>query len=350
LLSIWTDGGELCSADNEVRVTKFPRRRFLRLAASAAALAALPRFARAQVHAAGSYPTRPVHIIAGFAAGGGVDITARLIGQWLSARLGQSFVTENRPGADGNIGTEVVAKAAPDGYTLLLATVPNAVNATLYRKLNFNFIRDIAPVAGVIRVPMVVLVHPSVPAATVPELIAYAKANPGKVNMASAGIGSAPHMAGELFNVMAGINMTHVPYRGQGPALGDLLGGQVQILFATSPGTTDYIRTGKLRALAVTTASHAEVLRDLPTVGQFLPGYDASQWYGVGAPMRTPADIVDRLNAEINAAFADTTMKARFADLGGEPLAGSPAEFGKLIGDETEKWAKVIKFAGISPQ
>jgi tripartite-type tricarboxylate transporter receptor subunit TctC len=229
-------------------------------------------------------------------------------------------------------------------------TVPNAVNATLYQKLNFNFIRDIAPVAGIIRVPMVVLVHPSVPARTIPELIAYAKANPGKINMASAGTGSAPHMAGELFNVMAGVNMVHVPYRGQGPALVDLLGGQVQVLFATSPGTTDYIRTGKLRALAVTTASRAAVLPDLPTVADFVPGYDASQWYGVGAPKRTPAEIVDKLNREINAAFADSTMKARFADLGGEPLAGSPGEFGKLIADETEKWAKVVKLAGIPPQ
>jgi tripartite-type tricarboxylate transporter receptor subunit TctC len=326
-------------------MTKPSRRQFLHLAAVAVALPALRPVARAQ-----TYPTRPVHIIAGFAAGGGVDITARLIGQWLSERIGQSFVTENRPGADGNLGTEAVVNAPPDGYTLLLATVPNAVNATLYQKLNFNFIRDIAPVAGVIRVPMVVLVHPSVPARTVPEFIAYARANPGKINMASAGTGSAPHMAGELFNVMAGVNMVHVPYRGQGPALTDLLGGQVQVLFATAPGTTDYIRTGRLRALAVTTASHAEVLRDLPTVADSVPGYEANQWYGIGAPRRTPAEIVDKLNKEINAAFADTTMKARFADIGGEPLAGSPAEFGKLIADETEKWAKVIKFVGIKSE
>jgi tripartite-type tricarboxylate transporter receptor subunit TctC len=326
-------------------MTKLSRRRFLHLTAGAAAVPAVPPFARAQ-----TYPTRPVHIIAGFAAGGGVDITARLIGQWLSERLGQSFVTENRPGADSNIGTEAVVNAPPDGYTLLLATVPNAVNATLYQKLNFNFIRDIAPIAGIIRVPMVVLVHPSVPARTVPEFIAYAKANPGKINMASAGTGSAPHMAGELFNVMARVTMVHVPYRGQGPALTDLLGGQVQVLFATAPGTIDYIRTGKLRALAVTTASHAEVLRDLPTVGDFVPGYEANQWYGVGAPQRTPAEIVDKLNKEINAALADTAMKARFADIGGEPLAGSPGEFGKLIADETEKWAKVIKFVGIKAE
>lgn len=321
------------------------RRVFLHLATGAAALPVWLRIATAQ-----SYPTRPVHIVVGFAAGGGVDITARLIGEWLSERLGQSFVIENRPGADGNIGTEVVVNAPADGYTLLLATVPNAVNAALYSKLNFNFIRDIAPVAGIIRVPMVVLVHPSVPAGTIPEFISYAKANPGKVNMASAGTGSAPHMAGELFNAMAGVNLVHVPYRGQGPALADLLGGQVQVLFATSPGTADYIRTGKLRALAITTPSRAEALRDLPTVGEFVPGYEASQWYGVGAPIRTPGEIIERLNREINAAFSDGAMKARFADIGGEPLAGSPGEFGKLIADETEKWAKVVKFTGLVPQ
>jgi len=268
----------------------------------------------------------------------------------LSERLGRNFVVEDRPGADGNIGTEVVVNAPPDGYMLLLATVPNAVNATLYPSLKFNFIRDIAPVSGVIRVPMVVLVHPSVPVGTIPELITYAKANPGKINMASAGTGSAPHMAGELFNVMAGIKMIHVPYRGQGPALTDLLGGQVQVYFATSPGTIDYIRSGKLRALAVTTPSRAEVLRDLPAVGDFVPGYEASQWYGVGAPRRTPAEIIDRLNKEINAAFADPGMKTRFADIGGEPLAGSTEEFGKLIKDETEKWARVVKFADIPLQ
>jgi tripartite-type tricarboxylate transporter receptor subunit TctC len=324
---------------------KLPRRQFLQLAAHAAALPALSRLAWAQ-----AYPARPVHIIVGFAAGGGVDITARLIGQWLSERLGQSFITENRPGAGGNIGTEVVVNAPADGYTLLLATVPNAVNATLYEKLNFNFIRDIAPVAGIIRVPQVVLLHPSVPADTVPELVAYAKANPGKVNMASAGNGSAPHMAGELFNVTAGVNMVHVPYRGQGPALTDLLGGQVQVLFATTPGTTEYVRTGKLRALAVTTASRAKVLPDLPTVADFLPGYEASQWYGVGVPKSTPAEIIDKLNKEINAALADPGMKARFADIGGEALAGSPADFGRLIAEETEKWAKVVRAANIKPE
>ena len=324
---------------------KLPRRQFLHLAAAAAALPAVSRIAAAQ-----AYPTRVVHIVVGFAAGGGVDITARLIGQWLSERLGQSFVIDNRPGAGGNIGTETVVNAPADGYTLLLATVPNAVNATLYDKLNFNFVRDIAPVAGIIRVPQVVLVHPSVPAKTVPKLIAYAKANPGRVNMASAGNGSAPHMAGELFNVMAGVNMVHVPYRGQGPALTDLLGGQVQVLFATTPGTTDYVKTGKLRALAVTTASRAEVLPDVPTVGDFVAGYEASQWYGVGAPRNTPAEIIDRLNQEINAALADPKMKARFSDIGGEPLAGSPAAFGKLIAEETEKWGKVVRAANLKPE
>jgi tripartite-type tricarboxylate transporter receptor subunit TctC len=324
---------------------KLPRRQFLHLAAGAAALPAAARLAVAQ-----TYPGRPVHVIAGFAAGGGVDITARLIGQWLSDRLGQTFVTENRPGAGGNIGTEAVANAAPDGYTLLLATVPNAVNATLYEKLNFNFIRDIAPVGGIIRVPQVILVHPSVPAKTLPEFIAYAKANPGKVNMASAGNGSAPHMAGELFNVMAGVNLVHVPYRGQGPALTDLLGGQVQVLFATTPGTTDYIKTGKLRALAVTTAARAEVLPDVPPVGDFVPGYEASQWYGLAAPRNTPAAIIERLNTEINAALADPKMKARFADIGGEPLAGAPATFGRLIAAETEKWGKVVRAAGLKPE
>jgi tripartite-type tricarboxylate transporter receptor subunit TctC len=324
---------------------KLPRRKFLHFAAAAAALPAASRIALAQ-----SYPTRPVHIIVGFAAGGGVDITARLIGQWLSERLGQSFVIENRPGAGGNIGTETVVKAPPDGYTLLLATVPNAVNTTLYEKLNFSFSRDIAPVSGIIRVPQVILVHPSVPARSVPEFIGHVKANPGKVNMASAGNGTAPHMAGELFNAMAGTNMVHVAYRGQGPALTDLLGGQVQVLFATTPGTTDFIRTGKLAALAVTTASRAEVLPDLPTVGDFVPGYEASQWYGIGAPRNTPAEIIDRLNREINAALTDPRMKARFADIGGEVLAGSPAAFGKLIADETEKWAKVVKFAGLKPE
>ena len=312
---------------------------------AAAALAVFSSAATAQ-----KYPTRPVRIIAAFAAGGGVDITARLIGQWLSSRLGQSFVTENRPGAGGNLGIEAVVNAPPDGHTLLLATSPNAVNATLYEKLNFNFIRDIAPVAGIIRVPMVILTHPSLPVMTVPELIAFGKANPDKLNMASAGPGSAPHMAGELFAMMAGIRMIHVAYRGQGPALSDLLGGQVQILFATTPGTSEYISTGRLRALAVTTATRAQVLPQLPTVGDFVPGYEASQWYGMGAPRSTPAEIIDILNREINAALVDPGMKARLADLGGEPLAGSPSEFGKFIAEETEKWGAVVKVAGIKPE
>jgi tripartite-type tricarboxylate transporter receptor subunit TctC len=322
---------------------RIPRRRFLYQVAGAAALPAVTRIAGAQ-----AYPTRPVRIIVGFPAGSGADITARVIGQWLSERLGRPFIIENRPGAGGNIGTELVVNAPPDGYTFLLASVPNAVNATLYEKLNFDFIRDIAPVGGIIRVPMVLFVHPSVPARTVPELIAYAKANPGKVNMASSGTGTSTHVGGELFSFMAGI-MVHVPYRGQGPALADLLGGQVQVLFATTPGTTDYIRTGQLRGLAVTTASRAEVLPDVPTVGDFVPGYEASGWYGLGAPTKTPGAAIDRLNKEINAALADPKMKARFADLGGEPLAGSPVDFGKLIADETAKWANVVKFANIKP-
>jgi tripartite-type tricarboxylate transporter receptor subunit TctC len=291
-----------------------------------------------------------VRIVAGFAAGGGVDITARLIGQWLTDRLGQSFVTENRAGAGGNIGTEAVVNAASDGYTLLLATVPNAVNASLYAGLKFDFIRDIAPVAGIIRVPMVILLNPKIAARTVPEFIAYAKANPGKINMASAGNGSAPHMAGELFKMMAGVDLVHVPYRGQGPALTDLLGGDVQVLFATAPGTTDYIKDGRLRALAVTTAVRADILPDLPTVADFVPGYEASQWYGLAAPKGTLAGIVERLNKEVNAAIADPGMKARLAAIGGEPLPGSPAEFGKLIAEETEKWAKVVRAAGLKPE
>lgn len=322
----------------------FFRRQFLCLAAGAAVLPAVSLVAKAQ-----SYPTRPVHIIVGFAAGGGVDITARLIGQWLSDRLGQNFIVDDRPGAGGNIGTDLVVNARPDGYTLLLATVPNAVNASLYDNLSFNFIRDIAPVGGIIRVPMVMLVNPSVPAKTVPEFIAYAKANPDKINMASAGVGSAPHMAGELFNAMAGVKMVHVPYRGQGPALSDLLAGQVQVLFATTPGTGEYIKTGKLRALAVTTAARVDVLPDLPTVGDFVPNYEASQWYGIGAPKNTPAEIVGTLNKEINAALSDPKMKEKLATIGGVPLSGSPADLGKLFVTETEKWAKVVKFAGMKP-
>jgi tripartite-type tricarboxylate transporter receptor subunit TctC len=321
------------------------RREFLQLAAVVAAAPAVSRAAFAE-----NYPARPVRIVVGFAAGGGVDITARLIGQWLTDHLGRSFVTENRPGAGGNIGTEAVVTAAADGYTLLLATVPNAVNASLYEKLNFNFIRDIAPVAGIIGVPMIILLHPSVPVKTVPEFIAYARKNPGKVNMASAGNGSAPHMAGELFKMMAGIDLVHVPYRGQGPAMTDLLGGQVHVLFATAPGVIDYVKSGKLRALAVTSATRAEVLPQLPPIADFVPGYEASQWYGMGAPAKTPPEIIEKLNREINAAIADPAMKAHLAALGGEVLPGPPSAFGKLIADDTEKWARVVRAAGLKPQ
>jgi tripartite-type tricarboxylate transporter receptor subunit TctC len=321
------------------------RRHFLKLAALPAVLPALPRAAIAL-----DYPTRPVRIVAGFAAGGGVDITARLIGQWFTEHLGQSFVTENRPGAGGNIGTEAVVNAPADGYTLLLATVPNAVNASLYPKLNFNFIRDIAAIGGIIRVPMIIMVHPDVPYKTVPELIAYAKANPGKISMASAGNGSAPHMAGELFKMMAGVDMVHVPYRGQGPALSDLLGGQVQILFAAAPGTVDYVKTGKLRSLAVTTATRMPDLPDVPVVADTVAGYEASQWYGFAAPKNTPAEIVEKLNKEINAAIADGGMKAKLAAIGGDPMPGPPADFGRLIADETEKWGKVVRAGGIKPE
>ncbi len=296
------------------------------------------------------YPTRPVRLIVGFTPAGATDILARLIGQWLSERLGQPFVVENRPGAGSNIGTEAVVRAPADGHTLLLVAPANAINATLYDKLNFNFIRDIAPVAGLIRVANVMEVNPSVPAKTLAEFIAYAKANPGKINMASAGNGSQQHVAGELFKMMAGVDMVHVPYRGGGPALIDLLGGQVQLFFGTTASTIEYIRTGKLRALAVTTATRSQALPDVPTVAEFVPGYEASSWYGIGAPTGTPAEIVDKLNQEINAGLADPKIKARLADMGGTALAGPPAEFGKLIADETEKWAKVVKFSGAKPE
>jgi tripartite-type tricarboxylate transporter receptor subunit TctC len=321
---------------------KLPRRQFLHLAAGAAALLAVARIARAQ-----AYPARPVRLIVPIAPGGASDITARLIGQWLSERLGQQFVIDNRPGSGGNIGTEAVVRAPADGYTLLLVGSFNATNAALYDKLNFNLIRDIAPIGGVFRGPLVMLVHPSVPATTVPEFIAYAKANAGKLSMASGGIGSTGHVSGELFKAMAGVNLVHVPYRGGGPAVSDLLGGQVQLYFASTPASIEYIKAGRLRALAVTTATRSELLPDVPTVGEFVPGYEASAWYGLGAPKATPADIVDKLNREINAALADPKMKARLADLGGTVLALSPADFGKFIADETEKWAKVIKFAGV---
>jgi tripartite-type tricarboxylate transporter receptor subunit TctC len=321
---------------------KLQRRHFLGLAASAATLPAVSRVGWAQ-----AYPSRPVRIIVPVAAGGGIDITARLIGQWLSERLGQQFIIEDRPVGGATIGTEMAVRAPPDGYTLLLASLANAVNATLYEKLNYNFVRDIAPVAGIMGVSNVVEVHPSVSAKTLPEFIAYAKANPGKINMGSAGNGSSSHMAGELFKMMAGVNLVHVPYRGQGLAMNDLLGGQVQVLFATTPGTTEYVRIGKLHALAVTTSARAEALPEVPTVADFVPGYESSQWYGVSAPKNTPVEIVEKLNKEINAALADPRMKARFADLGGTVLPGSPADFGKLIADEAEKWGKVVKFAGI---
>jgi tripartite-type tricarboxylate transporter receptor subunit TctC len=288
-----------------------------------------------------------VRILVGFAPGGGVDIMARLIGQWLSERLGQPFVIENRPVAGTNITTQVVVSAPPDGYTLLLVNAANAINATFYGNLNFNFLRDIAPVAGIMRVPSVMVVNPSVPAKTIPEFIAYAKANPGKINMASGGIGGPSHVSGELFNMMAGVSMVHVPYRGAGPALVDLLGGQVQVLFNSPPASIEYIKAGALRALAVTTATRAEALPDIPTVGEFVPGYEASQWYGVGVPKDTPTEIVDKLNKEINAGLADAKMNVRLADLGGTVLAGSPADFAKLIADETDKWGNVIRALNI---
>jgi tripartite-type tricarboxylate transporter receptor subunit TctC len=321
------------------------RRQFLHLAASAAALPATWRIARAQ-----AYPSRSVRIIVPFAAGGGVDIVARLIGQWLSERLGQPFVVENRPGAATNIGTEAVVRAPPDGYTLLLVGSVHTVNATLYDKLNYNFIRDIAPVAGIMRVANVMEVNPSFPAKTVPEFIAHAKANPGKINMASSGGGSSLHMSGELFKMMAGVNLTHVPYRGLAPALTDLLGGQVQVIFSPMPGSIEYIRAGKLRALAVTTATRSAALPDIPTVGEFVPGYEASTWYGVGVPKNTPIEIVEKLNGEIDRGLSDPKLKARLAELGGTVLAGSPAAFGKHIAEETEKWGKVIRAANIKPE
>ena len=318
-----------------------PRRAFLHLATGAAALSAVSRIAWAQ-----TYPTRPVRLIVGFAPGGATDIMARLVGQWLSEKLGQQFVIENRPGGGGNIGTEAVVNAPADGYTLLMATSVNAINATLYDKLNFNFMRDIAPVASVHREPHVMEVNPSVPVKTVPEFITYAKANSGKINMASAGIGSGNHIAGELFKMMAGVNLVHVPYRGAGPALVDLLSGQVQVMFATLSSSIEYVRGGKLRALAVTTATRSDALPDVPTVSEFVPGYEASFWTGIVAPKNTPMEVVDTLNQEINAALGDPIMKARFAELGATVLAGSPADFGKLIADETEKSRKVVKFSG----
>jgi tripartite-type tricarboxylate transporter receptor subunit TctC len=325
---------------------KLPRRRqFLHLAAGVAALPVVSRIASAQ-----AYPTRPVRIVAPTAPGGGPDILARLIGPWLSGRLGQPFIIDNRPGGGTNIGTEAVVRAPADGYTLLMVSTTQAINATLYDKLNFNVMRDIAAVAGIIRQPLVMVVNPSVPAKTVPEFIAYAKANPGKINLGSPGIGNPGHVAGELFKMMAGVDLVHVPYRGGGPVMTDLLGGQVQVLFGSTSLTIEQIRAGKLRPLAVTTATRWEGLPEIPTLGETLPGFEASAWSGVGAPKNTPAEIIDTLNKDINAALADPNMKARLSDLGGTPLVGSPAEFGKLIVEETEKWAKVIRSANIKPE
>ena len=324
---------------------KLLRRKFLALAMGAASLPVLSRSARAQ-----AYPTRPVRLVVPFTPGGTTDIVARLLGQSLSERLGQPIVIENKPGAGTNIGTEAVVNAPPDGYTLLVASTAAVINATLYEKLNFKFDRDITPVAGIIRTPYVMEVNPSVPAKTVPEFIEYTKANPGRINMASSGIGTGAHLSGELFNMMTGINMVHVPYRGGAPALADLIAGQVQVQFASTPETIEYIRAGKLRALAVTSATRSDTLPEIPSVGEFVPGYETSAWWGVGVPKNTPEAIIGRLNKEINAALADPRMKARLVDLGGMVLVGSPADFGKLIADETEKWAKVIHAANIKPE
>jgi tripartite-type tricarboxylate transporter receptor subunit TctC len=321
---------------------KLARRQFLQLATVAAGLPAVSRIANAQ-----TYPARPVRVVVGFAAGGAPDIAARLVAQWLSERLRQQFIIENRPGAGGNIATEVVVEAAADGHTLLLINISNAVNATLYHKLKYDFIRDIAPVASISHENYGMEVHPSFPAKTVPEFIAYAKANPGKLNMASPGNGTGPHMAGELFKIMAGVDMVHVPYRGSPPALTDLLAGQVQLMFSPLSSSIEYVRGGQLRALAVTTAGRSEVLPDIPTVGEFVPGYAASGWFGVGAPRKTSVEIIERLNREINAGLGDPKLKARLADLGAAVFIGSPSDFAKHIAEETEKWGKVIRTANI---
>jgi tripartite-type tricarboxylate transporter receptor subunit TctC len=323
---------------------KLARRQFLHLAA-AIALPVVSRIAWAQ-----TYPARPVRIVVGLTAGSASDIVARIMGQWLSERLGQQFIVENRPGAGTNIAAEAVVRSVPDGYTLLLAASPNAINASLYDKLSFNFIRDIAPVAAISREPNVIVVNPSLPTRTVPELIAYAKANPGRINMASAGNGTTSHLAGELFKMMTGVNMVHVPYRGGGPALTDLLAGQVQVFFPPMVVPVGQIRAGKLRALAVTTATRSEALPDIPTVGEFVPGYEASVWFGLGVPKGTPAEVINKLNQETNAALTDIKIKARMAESGGTVLPGSPADFGKLIAEETEKWSKVVREANIKPE
>jgi tripartite-type tricarboxylate transporter receptor subunit TctC len=321
------------------------RRQFLHLAVGAAALPTLPRIARAQ-----TYPSRPVRLIVGYAPAGAGDISTRLMGQWLSERLGQQFIVENRPGAGTNIATEAVVRAGQDGYTLLMSSAANAINATLYEKLNFNFIRDLTPIAGIMRVPHIIVVHPSFSAKTLPELIAYAKANPGKLAWASPGVGTAGHVCGELFKMMDGLNMVHVPYRGGGAAMADLLSGQLQAYVGAMTSSLEYVKTGSLRALAVTTATRSEALPEISTVSDFVPGFETSDWGGVSGPKGTPAEIIDRLSKEINAGLADPKIKARFADLGATVIPGSPADFGKLIADETEKWGKVIKFAGIKPE
>jgi tripartite-type tricarboxylate transporter receptor subunit TctC len=324
---------------------KHARRRFLHLIAGVAALPALSRLAHAQ-----AYPSRPVRWLVGFTPAGGNDIVARLIGQWLTERLGQSFVIENRPGAGTNLAAEAVINAVPDGYTLFLTNTANAVNASLYEKLNFDFARDMVPVVGISRAPVIMAVNPSFPARTVAEFIAYSKANPGKINMGSAGIGATGHLAGELLQMMAGIKLVHVPYRGNAPALTDLIAGQLDIVFPSSASAVEYVKTGKVRGLAVTGSTRLDALPDLPTVADVLPGYEASSLYGIGVPRNTPAEVVDRLNKEVNAALADPKLKVRLADIGNTPFGGSPADFGKLLAEETEKWAKVVKFAGIKPQ
>jgi tripartite-type tricarboxylate transporter receptor subunit TctC len=334
------------AATDQEGVMEINRRQILQLGAAAASLPVFPGFACGETR----YPTRPVRVVVGIAPGGGTDILARLFGQWLSQRLGQPFVIENRPGAGGNVGTEAVVKATPDGHTLLLANTANAINATLYGKLNFNFIRDIAPVSGLLREPLILAVNPSLPVKTVSELIAHAKAHPGQLSMASAGNGSSPHLAGELFKLMTGVDIIHVPYRGSAPALTDLLGGQVQVMFASMPSSIEHISGGKLRPLAVSTVTRSQRLPDVPTVAEFVPGYEASGWYGVVAPKNTPTEIVDRLNKEINAILADPKAKERLADLGSTPFAGSAADFAKFIAEDTEKWGKVIRAANIKPE
>jgi tripartite-type tricarboxylate transporter receptor subunit TctC len=324
---------------------KLPRRQFLRLAAGGAALSAASRIARAQ-----TYPTKPVRWILGYAPGGTTDILSRLMGAWLSERLGQQFIIETRPGAGTNIGTEAVVNAAPDGYTLLMVSSSNAINATLYDKLNFDFSRDIWPVAGIARVPLVMEVHPTVPAKSVPEFVAYAKANPGKISMASSGVGTPPHVGGEFFKMMTGVDMVHVPYRGSGPALTDMIGGQVQVMFDTTVASIEHLRAGKLRPLAVTSAARLEALPEVPAMSDYLPGFEASAWYGIGVPKNTPTDIIEKLNREVNAGLALPRMKARIADMGATVLAGSPSDFGKLIAGETEKWGKVVRASGLKSE